>query len=65
MTPYITPNNFPGTLDANQKMLLEIKALADDAESPSVCIEISWDGKWEDDSRKMAEHLVVKEVKCR
>ena len=64
LTPYIFPNNFQGHLEANRRMLIEVKAIADNAESRTVCIEISWDGKWEDDTKKMAEHLVVKEVSC-
>ena len=64
LTPYIVPNNFPGALVANQKMLIEVKAMADNVESPPLCVEISWDGNWSDDTQKMAEHLVVKVVKC-
>lgn len=64
LTPYIYPNNFPGALEANQKMLIEVKAIADNAESQSICIEIFWDGNWSDDTQKMAEHLVLREVDC-
>lgn len=64
LTPYIYPNNFPGALEANQRMLIEVKAIADNAESQSICIEIFWDGIWSDDTQNMAEHLVVGEVDC-
>jgi hypothetical protein len=64
LTPNFFPNNFPGGLEANQKMLIQVKALSDNAESKPICIEISWDGNWSDDTEKMKEHLVVTEIKC-
>ena len=61
LSPYVKPNNFVGYIQQNQKMLIEIQAVADNAESRSLCIEISWDGKWSEDTKQMQQHLVVKE----
>ncbi len=61
LTPLITPNNFHAALEPNQKMRLMLKALADNNESPTFIVDISWDGKWDDDQTRMASHLVVKE----
>jgi hypothetical protein len=64
LTPYVFPRNFTGVLERNQKMRVEVKAVADNAESKSLCVDISWDGTWSDDTLEMAKHLVVKEVSC-
>lgn len=64
LTPYVYPNNFPGDLGPSQKMQIEVQAIADNAESKPICIEISWDGEWIDDTKTMANHLVVKEIDC-
>jgi hypothetical protein len=63
LTPYVYPNDFPDTLGPNQKMMIETKVIADNAQSQPIIIEVSWDGGWEEDTMKMANHLVVKEVK--
>jgi len=64
LTPYVFPNNFAGSLDGNQRMQVVLKAIADNAESPFICIEVSWDGQWADDTLEMAKHLVVKQVEA-
>ena len=64
LTPYVSPTNFPGSLNANERMQVELRAVADNAESQSICIEVSWDGKWIEDTIEMGRHLVVKEVDC-
>jgi len=64
LTPFVYPNNFPGSLQAEQKMVVEIKAFADNVESPSLCLEISWDGIFTEDTLQMATHLVIKEINC-
>lgn len=64
LTPYVSPNDFAGSVSANERMQVELKALADNAESPSLCVEVSWDGKWSEDTIEMGRHLVVKEVNC-
>jgi hypothetical protein len=64
LSPYVFPSNFAGTLDRNQRLGVEVKAVADNAESKPICIDISWDGEWSDDTLDMAGHLVVKEVNC-
>ena len=64
LTPFVFPSNFTGTLEPNQRMRVEVKAVADNAESKPLCIDISWNGNWSDDTLDMAKHLVVKEVNC-
>src|SRR3990170_3002696 len=53
-----------GPDDGNQRMQVVLKAIADNAESPFICIEVSWDGQWADDTLEMAKHLVVKQVEA-
>jgi hypothetical protein len=62
LSPYVIPNNFMGYLDPNEKMRVEAIAVADNAESNPVCIEVSWDGLWSDDANQMEKHLVIAEV---
>ena len=59
---YFTPNNFTKDVEANQKIQVEVVAVADNGESEPTRIEIAWDGKWSDDTIEMSRHLVVKEV---
>lgn len=51
-----------GYLEPNEKMRVEAIAVADNAESNPVCIEVSWDGLWSDDASQMEKHLVIAEV---
>jgi len=60
LSTYVTPNNFAGSVKANQRMRVEIKAVADNAESEPLTVDIAWDGEWSDDTPTMATHLVVK-----
>lgn len=62
LSPYVKPNNFVGFITPNQNMLIEVQAVADNVESRSLYIEISWDGKWSEDTKQMQQHLVVKET---
>jgi hypothetical protein len=64
LTPYISPSNLEGFLRPNEQMRVEVQAVADNAESKSVCIDISWDGHWSDGSEEMTKHLVVTQVEC-
>ena len=62
LSPYLTPNNFQGSLPAAGKMRVEVIAAADNAESSPLLVEIAWDGQWSDDTGTMSKHLVVKQV---
>ncbi len=65
LTPYVRPNNFVGFIGPNQRMQIEVMAIADNAESNSLCVEIAWDGNWSDDTLQMQRYLVVKEASGR
>jgi len=62
LSPYFFPNNFQGFLETPGKMRVEVIAVADNAESNPLLIEIAWDGQWSDDTIQMSKHLVIKEV---
>jgi hypothetical protein len=49
-------------LAAKERMRVEIRALADNAESKPLFLEIAWDGNWSEDSIEMKMHLVIKPV---
>jgi hypothetical protein len=59
---YFTPNNFSKDVKANQKVQVEIVAVADNGKSEPIRIEIAWNGDWSDDTIEMSRHLIVKEV---
>jgi len=62
LTPFVPLNGSSGSVMANERILVELRALADNAESPSIFVEISWDGRWSEDTGEMGRHLVVKQV---
>ncbi len=61
-TTYVVPTNFLNNLTAQQKVRIEVKALADNAESKPIYLEIAWNGKWSDDTLEMQKHLVIRQV---
>ncbi len=54
--------SFDGTVKAGERIIVDLVALSDEAESNVLKIEISWDGLWSDDSDEMINHLVVKQM---
>jgi hypothetical protein len=62
LSSYITPNNFEGFVRANEAMQVTLDALADNHCSGPYKVEISWDGKWADNTEELSRHLIVKEV---
>lgn len=62
LAPYVTPNNFQGFLRSPGKLRAELIAVADNAESAPLLVEIAWDGQWSDDTNEMKNHLVVKQI---
>lgn len=59
---YFTPNSFDKNVAANQKIQVELLAVAGNGESKPTRIEIAWDGNWSDDTIEMSRNLVVKEI---
>ncbi len=56
------PNNFDITVGENKKARVHLQAVADNAKSNPLVVEVAWDGKWSPGTQEMATHLVVKEV---
>jgi hypothetical protein len=54
------PNNVNVRISANERAIVEVRALSDQTESAPLVLEINWDGQWSDDTPEMAKHLVVK-----
>jgi hypothetical protein len=61
LSPYVVPNNFTGYVSSNEKILVEVVAVADNGESLPARVEITWDGEWSDEETEMSRHLVVKD----
>ena len=62
ITPYVVPNNFTGYVGSNQRIQVEVVAVADNGQSQPIRLEIAWDGTWSDETEEMGRHLVVKEA---
>jgi hypothetical protein len=62
LSPYITPNNFVGCVGANERMVIEVAAVSDVADSAPLFLEISWNGQWSNDSAQMLYNVVIKEL---
>jgi hypothetical protein len=59
---YFTPNSFEKYVDVNQKIQVELLAVAENGKSNPIRVEIAWDGNWSDDIIEMSRNLVVKQV---
>jgi len=62
ISSYIYPNNLDLQLRAGDAVRLEVVAVAENAKSNTLSLEISWDGQWSPDSQVMKTHFVVKEM---
>lgn len=62
LTPYIFPNNFEGALNGAGRLLVEVRAVADNAQSKPIQVEVGWDGIWCEDTAGMSRHLLVRTV---
>lgn len=63
VTTYVTPNNFRGTVRANEAIRVEFQVEADNYHSDRrYSYEIEWDGTWAADAAQLARHISVREV---
>jgi len=59
---YMRPNNVDPFLRAAQTVRIEVVAVAENAKSKVLTLDISWDGQWSRYDREMKEHLKIREV---
>ena len=63
VTVYENPTNFQGYVSAGESLRVHLRASGENFRSkPPTVVEISWDGKWDDDPHAMTRHLVVRQV---
>jgi hypothetical protein len=55
-----TPNSMPRDLLPNKTYIAVFRARGYEADSERFCVEIWWDGKFDEDEVRMAEHLKVR-----
>jgi len=60
---YVVPKVFWGFVSANEEMLVEVIAVADNGMSKPIWIKVKWDGGWSEEKEDMSHHLVIKEIK--
>ena len=58
------PPNFQGFVRRAERMRVALVAVANNARSDTLCVEIAWDGEWGNTADEMQRHLVVSEVRC-
>lgn len=57
------PNNLNQVLKAGERLLVELVAVSDQAQSPPLHVEISWNGEWSSDQGIMGQNLVVRTIR--
>jgi hypothetical protein len=57
------PPGFQGFLHADETMRLELVAVAENARSNTLYLEITWDGQWHDQPEEMQKHLVLSTIR--
>jgi hypothetical protein len=62
ITTPITLPEYKFEVIANGKLRMELIAIAENAKSKPIYIEIAWDGKWIDDPKEMGKHLTLIKV---
>lgn len=60
LLPLIKPLNLNVQHKENSLVVLSLQARANEADSAILCVQISWDGKWEDGAQEMKRHLIAK-----
>lgn len=63
LTLSFTPNNLDPYVRAGERIMAQFMALADDAQSNRIWVEVKWDGVWASDTDEMAKHLVVRQAR--
>lgn len=59
---YWCPNNLDPTFPPNEPIRMRFKAVSDSAESNTLTVQVAWDGVWNEGSKEMQQHLIVKVV---
>jgi len=59
---YLLPLNLNWKIAKNDPTRLAFKAIADNGESDTLTLELSWDGTWTEGRDEMAKHLIVKKI---
>ncbi len=61
LATYYAPSNFEGSLSKDQRMRLIVQAIADNAVSNTLSIDVAWNGRWSEGTLEMASNLVIKQ----
>lgn len=59
---YKWPPLFEGFLNPGDKMHVELVAIADNAKSNVLYLQIAWDGQWHDASEEMEKHVLITKI---
>ena len=59
---YWCPNNLEPSFPPNEAIRMRFKAVSDSTESNTLTVQVAWDGMWNEGSKEMQQHLIVKVV---
>jgi hypothetical protein len=60
---YVTPNDFQGSVGAQEAVRYSLEVLADGYASRQYQVfEVSWNGRWTDNLDQMSQNLVIREI---
>ncbi len=65
ITTQFSPEGLDPKLKSRQRMRVHVVAVADNAKSQPLVLELAWDGVWNDGSDEMAKHFSIKPVSLR
>lgn len=60
--PILVPNNLPARRGGKANFVVVLQARSNEARSPILRNQVSWDGEWEDGEVEMSRHLTVRVV---
>lgn len=60
--PTVTPLSLVTRYRESVRLRVTVQARGEECDSPSLQVEIAWDGQWPDDTEEMRKHLVVREL---
>ena len=62
LMPIIEPSNFQRSYYTRTHLWVTLMATADETDSPTMRLEIAWDGEWNDGNIEMARHLTIRKA---
>ena len=59
---YWCPNNLEPSFPPNEAIRMRFKAVSDSAESNTLTVQVAYDGVWNEGSKEMQQHLILRVI---